>query len=682
MRAREIATLISYCLAAVSLAACGGGGGGGGSLPPVQPPSGGNPGSSAPSAPASVAISIAIPAGSTASSSARRARYVSAGTKSATVSYAGTSQTANCTSTCSLVANVMPGAVTFSLSLYDAQNGTGHVLSTGQTTATIVAGASNTIKVTFDAVVAAVFVSTPSASVSAGTPATIPVTVTAKDAAGYTIVGSDPYATPIALSSDDSSGAFAVSTTSVGAPGVPVMLSYNGKQTSTALHLAASVPGAPVASSPATISVQTPSAPATPSPTATPLPSGSAPAHVTTWYYYGLNGDNAAIPTSWMVAHADYAEGDAANDARLLNAFKSAGGKYTVTYTDPAFSAYCRAPFSAPAGACEGPMGSLVSGDESAWLHGADGSRVHRYMDSHFQYQDALNPASQSARDAYRRGTAADVAAAPQLDYVFADDSGGVFTGSDGTQLSGLLYNFNAPSTEIANDQAFIAAEQGMLASSARPAFVNGATPYTLLPSYNGTFLKSPNVAGQNYEGCYGDYGGLVGDNASSGPRWSNMGNALIAAYGYGAKAVCMDVADATVANRTYVLASWWLTYDPQRSIIAPHALISDGYSVRPELEIVPTQPRATATSSIGSLRASGGAYVREFGACYQAGAPIGPCAAVVNPGSGSVAMPVLSGHYANALALDDRSAYTGGKAQWTGAVPAQLGPQSAVVLR
>jgi hypothetical protein len=680
MRARLVAYSVSFCLAASLLAACGGGGGGGAaSLPPVSSTAGGTTitgGGS--SAPASVAISIAIPSASSASSSKRRVRYISAATKSATVSYAGTSQTTNCDSACTIVATVTPGTVTFALSLYDAPNGTGHVLSTGQTTTTIVGGASNTVKVTFGAVVASVAVALGASSVSAGTPATIPVTVTAKDAAGYTVVGSDPYATPITLSSDDASGATSLSTTSVAAPGTPVNLVYTGRANVSAVHLSASIAGTPVATSPATLSVQTPPA-STPPPVS--QPAGSVPSHVATWYYYGLNDMNASIPAAWMAAHADYVEVDAANDPSQARAFKAAGGKYAVSYTDPAYSSYCSAPFTAPAGGCQGPIGSLVSGDESAWLHGADGARVHKYLNAHYGYQEALNPASASARNAYRTATSSEVAAAPQLDYFFADDSGGVFNGSDGTQLTGLLYNFNAASKEIADDASFVAAEKQMLASAARPVFVNGATPYTLQPSYGGAFLKAPNVAGQNFEGCFGDDSGVIGDTAGGGPRWTNMSNALLAAYGYGAPAVCMNLAPATPANRLFVLASWWLTYDPARSIIAAFALAADGSSVLPEFDVVPRQPLQTASSSVASLR-SGGAYVREFGACYQAGAPIGPCAAVVNPSSSPVAVPALSGHYTSALALDANSAYAGGKAAWSGTVPGQLGPQSAIIVR
>jgi hypothetical protein len=671
MRARFVAFRVSICLLAASLAACGGGGGGGGSsLPPIASP--GGPGNVPSSGPASVAFSIAIPAApASGSSSLRRARYVSAGTKSVSVSYGGTAQTANCSTTCSLVLSVSPGTVTFTVSLFDAQNGGGHLLSSGQATATVAAGQSNAVNVTFGAVVASVAVALGTGSVPAGTPATIPVTVTAKDAAGYTIVGSDPYNAPIVLSNDDASGATRLSVTTLAAPGAPVSLAYNGSASIAAVHVTASVPSAGISSQVATLNVQGPQP-----------PSGrdNPPAHIQTWYYYGLDDVNASIPASFMVAHADYVEDDGFT-AQHAQAFKNAGGKYAAAYTDPSFVPYCNAPFSAPAGRCDGPIGNLVSGDESAWVHGADGARVHRYMDSHFLYQDALDPASASAQNAYRQVTATVAAAAPKLDYIFADDSGGPLTGGDGTPASGWLFGFNALATEITSDASYLSAEQRMIAASVKPVFLNGATPYTKAPSYGGAFLTAPNVAGQNYETCYGEGAGLLRDDSNGGPRWTLQSNALLAVFAHGRPAVCMDESPATPANRVYFLASWWLTYNEAYSIAAPQGTMSDGFTVRAEFDIVPRQPRTTASADIAALRA-GGAYVREFAACYQAGAAIGPCAAVVNPGTGTVALPALAGRYTSSLVLDDKSAYTGGKAAWSGQVPAQLAPVSAVVLR
>jgi hypothetical protein len=669
MRARLSASVVSFCLAAAALTACGGGGGGGASsLPPVTPPTGGGA-AGPPSAPASVAISIAIPPATSASSSQRRARYISAGTKSASVSYSGTTQTTNCDATCSLVASVTPGTVTFTLNLYDGPNGSGHVLSTGTTTTTIVAGASNSVKVTFGAVVATVVVALGASSVTAGTPATIPVTVTAKDAAGYTVVGTEPYATPITLSTDDSSGATSISPATVSAPGAPVSLVYNGKTGISAVHVGAAIPGAQVATQPATLSVQTP-------PSSTP-PSGSAPSHVQTYYFYGINGVNASIPASWMAAHADYVEDDG-GPVEHATAFKKAGGKYAVSYTDPAYVPYCFPPFTAGQ-KCRGQVGNLIT-DESAWFHGADGTRVRRYVDDHFGYQEALNPGSPAVQAAYRQTTQAILANGP-IDYFFADDSGGVFIGSDGTQMTGWMYGFNAPAVETTTDAQFIPANKAMLASAAKPVILNGSTPYTMQPSYNGAWIDAPNVAAQNFEGCYSDGNDVAAEHNN---RWVYSANALLATYAHQRTAVCMLYASPTPANRLYELASYWMTYDERYSVVAPYTSfpLADGFTVVPEFEIVPRGPRATAASDISALRTAGGTYVREFASCYQGGTAIGPCAAVVNPQSVSAPMPALSGRYTSALALDDKSMYSGGAASWTGAVPAALPARGAVVLR
>ncbi len=679
MRARLYASGVSYCLAAALLAACGGGGGGGASsLPPVTQPGGTGGGSVPPAAPASVAISIAIPPASSASSSKRRVRYISAGTKSASVSYGGVTQTTNCDATCSLVASVTPGTVTFALNLYDGANGTGHVLSTGSTTATIVAGTTNTVKVTFGAVVATVLVALGSSSVVAGTPATIPVTVTAKDAAGYTVVGSDPYATPIALSTDDTSGATSISPATVSAPGAPVNLVYNGKAGLSAVHIGAAIPGAQVTTQPATLSVQSPTSAPPSGGTSNPgTPSGSAPAHVQTYYFYGINGVNASIPASWMAAHADYVEDDGGS-VEHATAFKKAGGKYAVSYTDPAYVPYCFAPFTAGQH-CRGQVGNLIT-DESAWFHSADGTRVHRYVDDHFGYQEALNPGSPATQAAYRATTQGILANGP-IDYFFADDSGGVFIGDDGTQMTGWMYGFNAPVVEITTDAQFITANRAMFASAAKPLIVNGITPYTLMPSYDGAWLDSPNVAAQNYEGCYSDGSGVAGQNMG---RWVRQSNSILATFAHHSLAVCMLYANPTPANRVYDVASWWMTYDEKYSVVAPYTSqpLKDGYTVVPEFEIVPRQPLRTATSDIAQLQAPNGTYVREFAACYQAGQPIGPCAAVVNPTASTAGMPALTGRYTSTLVLDDVSMYSGGKASWTGAIPSSLAPNSAVVLR
>jgi hypothetical protein len=661
---RSTALRISLGLSTALLAACGGGGSSSALLPvPGPPPPGG--GSSAPLA---VAFSIAIPSAAP-SSTRRRVAYVSAGTKSASIGYGGTTQTVNCAQTCAATLQVLPGTQTFTVSLYAGANATGGVLSTGSTTATIVAGQANAVQIVFGGVVAKLALSLGSAAVTAGSATTIPVFVQAIDAAGYTIVGADPYAQPIALSDDDTSGATTLSTTTVNSPQTTVALQYSGAASLAAVHLSASVPGTGIAAPSATLTVQAPPP---------PPPSGNVPTHASTWYYFGLNGVNASIPTDYMVAHADYAEDDGftADHAR---AFKSAGGKYAVAYTDPSYVPYCVTPFVTPAGACAGPIGNRIS-DESAWFHGADGARVHRWVDTEFQYQEALNPASQVARANYKAFTDRVLAYTPALDFFFADDSGGVYLGGDGSQLSGWFYGFNAAAVEITSDAAFIPAHQQMLAAADRPVIVNGYDPSTHKPAYNGVWLDSPNVVGDVYEGCYGSSGSLDGNGYGV---WTAKTNGLLATIAHRSRAVCMMNAPATPGNRIYEMASWWMTYTEPYSVAAPLNAPSDGSTVLPEYDLVPRQPRASATSDVAALHSASGAYVREFAACYQAGVAIGPCAAVVNPSvSAAVPMPALSGHYTSTLVVDDKSAYAGGKASWSGPLPTQLAALSAVVLR
>ncbi len=309
-----------------------------------------------------------------------------------------------------------------------------------------------------------------------------------------------------------------------------------------------------------------------------------------TYYFFGINGVNASIPAAWMAAHADFVEDDG-DQVQHATAFKAAGGKYAVSYTDPAYVPYCFPPFTPPVTPCRGQVGKLVT-DETGWFHGADGSRVRRYVDSNFGYQEALNPASPAARAAYAQTTQAILANGP-IDFFFADDMGGVYIGSDGTQMSGWFYGFNAPAVEITTDAQFIPANEAMLAAAAKPVIVNGVTPYTLMPSYNGAWLSAPNVSAQNYEGCYSDGSGVAGDN---GGRWVNQSNSILATFTHHVDAICMMYATPTPANRIYDMASWWMTYDPKLSVAAPYTSqpLSDGYTVVPEFDVVPTRPLTT----------------------------------------------------------------------------------------
>ncbi len=136
-----------------------------------------------------------------------------------------------------------------------------------------------------------------------------------------------------------------------------------------------------------------------------------------------------------------------------------------------------------------------------------------------------------------------------------------------------------------------------------------------------------------------------------------------------------------TPANRVYALASWWLTYDPQWSVAAPIDPLPSQTSLLPEFSIVPRFPYRTATVHVASLRAPGGAFVREFRACFQNRVPIGGCAAVVNPGTETVPIPALEASYRRSLALGGGDILNGGQASWIAGTPQALAPGTAAVL-
>ena len=404
-------------------------------------------------------------------------------------------------------------------------------------------------------------------------------------------------------------------------------------------------------------------------------------AHVLTFLYYnqsfGATAVNAKLSARYMAAHADFVETSGFNN-EAVNAFKAAGGRFGMTYVDPTYVPYCVPPFTPPAGRCAGPIGDLNPA-ESAWFHDAGGARVHRADSYTGQYQEFLNPAAAAARKAIVQWMNWYIAKSPDLDFFFADDTGSTFSGPDLTPATGMFYGFNAVGVEIAGDQGWIAGENALFASVPRKLVINGGDGFK--PAYEGAFLKNPNVAGANHEGCFnaGAYGGRVSDAKNA---WQMQADGLLADLPFHKYSFCMMNGPPVAANRLYALASWWLTYDPQYSVIAPIAPAADGNAVFPEYEIVPQGPKSSASG--GRIRAlyRGGLYVREFDRCFQEGSPIGPCAALVNPSASPRSLPTLSRRYAHALALTDQSAAAGGRALWNGNVPASLGPVQALIVK
>lgn len=192
--------LIGLWCAGALLAGCGGGSH---SAPPV--PAAANSGTAAAKTVA-VTFSISLPARQQSARN-RHLEYVSAATKSAnigvatgsTVPAAADSVTVNCTTVCTGTVLAPVGSDTFVAKLFGGRGGTGELLSTGTAKQTIAAG-TNTLKLTFNAVVASVALSldTPALAgqppaLPADQPGTAQLNIIAKDAMNQIIVGPGLY---------------------------------------------------------------------------------------------------------------------------------------------------------------------------------------------------------------------------------------------------------------------------------------------------------------------------------------------------------------------------------------------------------------------------------------------------------------------------------------------------------
>lgn len=408
-----------------------------------------------------------------------------------------------------------------------------------------------------------------------------------------------------------------------------------------------------------------------PAPTPTPILAAAAAAsdHVQSLAYYAEDGVNTHVPASYMAAHVDIVEGEDDPTFPASRAFKAAGGKMALAYTDPTYVPYCSSPFMPPnAGNCAGPTGNLVAtGDETAWVHDASGARINRFVSTYFQYQEMLNVGSPSAVRAYTQMVSN--LAYPQLDGLFADDSGSL--------LSSVYYGFDATGVEFQNDAQWIAGETAQLKATGMKVLYNGGL-VTGGPAYNGAFLNLPFVIGQNEENCHND-GTKLRTDAVYG-YFTNDTNGLLAIQAMGKLAVCMPGALVDPASRLYDYAAFMLTYSPAYSVFGQVYNLSDGVAVYPETQLVPLSPLQSATTAVSALL-NGGVYVREFAACAIASAPIGSCAALVNASGSSKAIPNLEQSYAHSIVLDPQSLYGGGRAHVAAGTPSTLAAGSAAIL-
>ncbi len=247
----------------------------------------------------------------------------------------------------------------------------------------------------------------------------------------------------------------------------------------------------------------------------------------------------------------------------------------------------------------------------------------------------------------------------------FVSDDTGVAGGANGTPCN---YSYDS----------WVAATNSVHAALQVPMFVNAINGWAVGGNQVSQVqtTQPANVLGAQCESCYANNAGAV-----TGMNWINQENAEIATVN--ARKIFWDyarnasAADGAQALRTYVIASFLLSYDPKYAMLEEAFATPNNFPIMPESGLVPLDP-VQSQSTVSGYQLSSGAFWREFKNCYYRGSAVGPCAVSVNPGSSAVTLP--SG-YAHSLTLSGSDVFDGGTAAVTGPPVTSLGPSSAAVL-
>lgn len=194
-------------------------------------------------------------------------------------------------------------------------------------------------------------------------------------------------------------------------------------------------------------------------------------------------------------------------------------------------------------------------------------------------------------------------------------------------------------------------------------------------------YTNASNVIGAMCEICLSANNGSS-DYVQTGTYWQGIENAAIQMVEkhkiFWDYARAIGYPQSELGLRTYVYASFLLTYDPSYSMLQEALKSSHGFSVMPETGLVPEDPVTTASTVTGYQR-SGGAYMREFGACYYRGVNKGRCAVVVNPTGSTITVPTTA--YSHSIVLSGAGVLDGGTVSFSGSRPSSLAPSQAAIL-
>ncbi|GAC1353089.1 MAG: hypothetical protein NVS3B20_18350 [Polyangiales bacterium] len=454
--------------------------------------------------------------------------------------------------------------------------------------------------------------------------------------------------------------------------------------------------------------------------------------HVLTFAPYLPEGFNHGVPAWYMAEHVDFVGSDIhlhpsnpqdfADGRTDIANYRNAGGKHVILQDWPMYSAGpCSPPFSSPAGACDDPMERPTRLPESAWLH--QGSERVRYCwepppagspkDACLsEWRETRDPGSPATQDAYQVLThQRDSESSGNATEFFAlglqTPPYQVVANYGGHTHDAFFGSYNHPSPTLYTDDGYAKAFAKLLSVASKPVFFRTDSSY--IPAAERALALSPNVRGAFYDGCFipVNYSNTLeffqaanGVTSDEGARWWLTANALLNVTAANRHAICIgwESKGGPLSARSYLLASFWMTYDPTWSVISANIGSSDRsptgqkITVYDEFNLVPLNPIQTAaptaeTSPAGDVRTLAvttvaSLYRREFADCFYRSARVGGCAAIVNASKAETrTLPVLSRPYGSALSLSGNSDFGGGRISWTPVLPATLSPGTAVIL-
>lgn len=321
------------------------------------------------------------------------------------------------------------------------------------------------------------------------------------------------------------------------------------------------------------------------------------------------------------------------------------------------------------------PGNPLYSDDERTFAHTCGGDRIYDRWDELLEW--VTDPASSSMRRIFARYVKL-VRSLGTFDAIFEDEAGALSAYEQYDPFEPTLpCNYG--------NAGWLNAEIGLNQAPSLPILFNG------LSGLNGNgvslsirLLGGSNTIGGNYEGCYN----AEGLPKEDGWLWRNVENTELRVAARHKLFECMlrstmPAAEAIDA-RIYAFASFLLTYDRFTSIYWTYFKTPSGLHVMPESELVAESPIRPAPSLIVTLKWPGGAFVRQYRHCYLKGREVGPCAAVVNPDTGTSHPfpPELKEKYHHSLVLRGAGILDGGTISTRGpAPPARLGAVQAVIV-